>query len=63
MHSLRDMNDSLLRVVGQVRGGTDAIATASAEIASGNLDLSARTEAQASTLEETAAAMEQVSVF
>ena len=60
MHSLRDMNDSLLRVVGQVRGGTDAIATASAEIASGNLDLSARTEGQASSLEQTASAMEQL---
>jgi methyl-accepting chemotaxis protein len=45
-------------VVGQVRGSTDAIATASAQIASGNMDLSARTEGQASSLEETASAME-----
>ncbi|WP_332856428.1 methyl-accepting chemotaxis protein [Duganella sp. S19_KUP01_CR8] len=60
MHSLKAMNDSLLRVVGEVRGGTDTIATASAEIASGNLDLSARTEGQASSLEETASAMEEL---
>jgi methyl-accepting chemotaxis protein len=60
MHSLREMNDSLAHVVGQVRGGTDAIATASAQIASGNLDLSARTENQASSLEETASAMEEL---
>jgi len=60
MHSLREMNDSLAHVVGQVRGGTDAIATASAQIASGNLDLSARTESQASSLEETASAMEEL---
>jgi methyl-accepting chemotaxis protein len=60
MRALRDMNDSLARVVGQVRGSTDAIATASAQIASGNLDLSARTEDQASSLEETAAAMEEL---
>jgi len=60
MHSLKVMNDSLLRVVGEVRGGTDAIATASAEIASGNLDLSSRTEGQASSLEQTASAMEQL---
>jgi methyl-accepting chemotaxis protein len=60
MHSLRAMNDSLLRVVGEVRGGTDAIATASAEIASGNLDLSSRTEGQASSLEQTASAMEEL---
>ena len=58
MRSLRDMNESLAQVVGQVRGSTDAIATASAQIASGNMDLSARTEGQASSLEETASAME-----
>ncbi|MYN21101.1 HAMP domain-containing protein [Rugamonas sp. FT107W] len=60
MHSLKAMNDSLLRVVGEVRGGTDTIATASAQIASGNLDLSARTEGQASSLEQTASAMEEL---
>jgi len=60
MDSLRAMNDSLLKVVGEVRHGTDAIATASAEIASGNLDLSRRTEGQASSLEETASAMEEL---
>ena len=60
MSSLRDMNQSLAHVVGQVRGSTDAIATASAQIASGNLDLSARTEGQASSLEETASAMESL---
>jgi len=47
-------------VVGQVRGGTHTIATASSEIATGNLDLSARTEQQASALEQTAAAMEEL---
>jgi methyl-accepting chemotaxis protein len=60
MRSLRDMNRSLALVVGQVRGSTDAIATASAQIASGNMDLSARTEGQASSLEETASAMEEL---
>ncbi|QOL49473.1 methyl-accepting chemotaxis protein [Massilia litorea] len=60
MSSLRDMNRSLALVVGQVRGSTDAIATASAQIASGNMDLSARTEGQASSLEETASAMEEL---
>jgi methyl-accepting chemotaxis protein len=60
MSSLKAMNDSLLRIVTQVREGTDTINTASREIASGNLDLSSRTEQQASSLEETASAMEEI---
>jgi methyl-accepting chemotaxis protein len=44
----------------EVRRSTDAIAGASAEIAAGNMNLSSRTEAQASSLEETAAAMEEL---
>jgi methyl-accepting chemotaxis protein len=60
MRSLKAMNDSLLRIVSQVREGTDTINTASREIASGNLDLSSRTEQQASSLEETASAMEEL---
>jgi methyl-accepting chemotaxis protein len=55
--ALRDMNASLTGIVGGVREGTDAIGTASREIASGNADLSARTEAQAGSLQETAASM------
>ena len=60
LFALSIMRDRLGEIVGQVRNGTDAIATASAEIASGNLDLSARTEHQASSLEETASSMEQL---
>ena len=60
MQALHDMNTSLDRLVGQVRQGTDSIATASSQIASGNHDLSARTEEQASSLQQTAASMEQL---
>ena len=60
MQALKDMNDSLVRVVGQVRTGTDTVATASSQIAAGNLDLSSRTEEQASSLEETASSMEEL---
>ncbi|MES2350096.1 MAG: methyl-accepting chemotaxis protein [Pseudomonadota bacterium] len=58
--ALRDMNTSLNHIVGRVRGGADTIAAASREIANGNLDLSRRTEQQASTLEETASSMEEL---
>jgi methyl-accepting chemotaxis protein len=60
MHALREMNASLAKVVGEVRMGTELIATASGQIASGNQDLSSRTEEQASSLEETAASMEEL---
>ncbi|MDM0042943.1 methyl-accepting chemotaxis protein [Variovorax dokdonensis] len=60
MSALREMNDSLAKVVGEVRSGTDTIATASSQIASGNQDLSSRTEEQASSLQQTAASMEEL---
>jgi methyl-accepting chemotaxis protein len=60
LQALKDMNNSLVRIVAQVRTGTDTIASASTQIAAGNLDLSSRTEEQASSLEETAASMEEL---
>ena len=58
--ALKDMNTSLELIVHQVRAGTDSIFSASSDIASGNLDLSNRTEMQASSLESTAASMAEV---
>jgi methyl-accepting chemotaxis protein-1 (serine sensor receptor) len=55
--ALKTMQHNLSHIVGQVRHGTETIHVASTEIAAGNLDLSSRTEEQASSLEETAAAM------
>ncbi|MBI3284416.1 MAG: MCP four helix bundle domain-containing protein [Burkholderiales bacterium] len=60
LQALKEMNESLLKVVREVRQGTDEIALASTEIANGNMDLSARTESQASSLEETASSMEEL---
>ena len=60
MQALKDMNASLLKVVSDVRAGSDGIAVAAREIASGNLELSSRTEQQASALEETASSMEEM---
>ncbi|MDP3810542.1 MAG: HAMP domain-containing protein, partial [Hydrogenophaga sp.] len=54
------MQHALTAMVRDIRGGVTAMGHASAEIASGNQDLSARTEQAASNLEETAASMEQL---
>ena len=59
---MKTMRDSLVNIVGQVRIGTDTIETASKEIASGNLDLSNRTELQASSLEKTSISMKELTV-
>ncbi|RZL33938.1 MAG: HAMP domain-containing protein, partial [Rubrivivax sp.] len=59
--ALQRMNDSLVKIVGAVRGNADSVATASGQIAQGNADLSQRTEQQASNLQETAASMEELS--
>ena len=48
-------------IVGQARDSAEAITTAAREIADGNANLSRRTEQQASTLEQTAAGMEELS--
>jgi methyl-accepting chemotaxis protein len=58
--ALNQMNDSLARVVQEVRDNSDGIAHGSDEIAKGNADLSQRTETQASSLQQTAASMEQL---
>jgi methyl-accepting chemotaxis protein len=47
-------------IVGEVRGGSEAISTATSQIAAGNIDLSQRTEEQAAALEQTAASLEQM---
>ncbi|MDT0354455.1 methyl-accepting chemotaxis protein [Herbaspirillum huttiense F1] len=60
LSSLKTMNENLHRIDTEVRQGTDTIATASGQIATGNLDLSSRTEQQAGALEETASAMEEL---
>jgi methyl-accepting chemotaxis protein len=60
MAQLKAMQDGLAQVVGDVRGNAEGVASASAEIARGNSDLSSRTEQQASALQVTAASMAQL---
>ncbi len=58
--AMQKMQESLGSVVSTVRQGAEGVATASAQIAQGNQDLSSRTEQQASALEETSASMEEM---
>jgi methyl-accepting chemotaxis protein len=53
--ALRDMQQGLVTVVTSVRQNSESVAAASAEIARGNLDLSERTEQQASALQQSSA--------
>ena len=59
--SMRQMSSTLNRIVQGVTSNAHSVSIASAEIAQGNQDLSARTEQQASALEQTAASMTQLS--
>jgi len=60
LYAMKRMRDSLTTIVAQVRSGTDIIAAESQQNASGNQNLSNRTEQQAASLEETAASMEEL---
>jgi methyl-accepting chemotaxis protein len=59
--ALSHMQHSLIEVVSKVRHGSESVSAASEEIASGNQDLSNRTEHQASALEHTNAYMGKLS--
>ncbi|ABM93297.1 methyl-accepting chemotaxis protein [Methylibium petroleiphilum] len=59
-HELNQMRKKLLSTIAQVRESAEQVSVASNEIASGNTDLSTRTETQASGLQQTASSMEQL---
>src|SRR5450830_1594918 len=60
LRALQQMTVNLVAIIGDVRANVDSIQVSTKEIAKGNMDLSGRTEAQASSLEETAASMEEL---
>jgi len=61
LRSLKLMNESLVTIVGSVRDSSDSIAIGAGQIATGNADLSQRTEQQAGSLQQTASSMEELS--
>ena len=58
--AMENVRVSMASAVGDVRASVDSVATASQQIAQGHLDLSQRTEQQASALQQTASSMEQL---
>jgi methyl-accepting chemotaxis protein len=60
LKALAEMTGNLRDVLGSVVHGAHTVAATSGEIVHGNLELSQRTEEQASTLEETASSLEQL---
>jgi methyl-accepting chemotaxis protein-1 (serine sensor receptor) len=61
LQSLATMQEGLRQTVSTIRQGVDLVVDAADEVATGNADLSGRTERQAASLEETAANMEELS--
>ncbi|SAK67359.1 chemotaxis protein [Caballeronia temeraria] len=60
LRALATMNARLTEVVSRVRESSGAVGGAAKELATGNADLSQRTEEQAASLQETAASMEEL---
>lgn len=60
LRGLGDLNDNLGQIVSQVRTSSESISLTAKEITAGHINLSQRTEEQASTLEETAISMDSL---
>jgi methyl-accepting chemotaxis protein len=59
-HDANSMVDRVRDIIDGISSGAQVIVDSSAEISAGTMDLSRRTESQASSLEETSASMEQM---
>lgn len=58
LNALKEMDNKLYHIVRQVRESSLTITSAAKEVSAGTMDLSSRTESQASSIEETSAAMD-----
>jgi methyl-accepting chemotaxis protein len=61
LQALQEMNDSLVQIVNQVRGGVASMASATSQMVAGNQDLSSRSGEQAGALAQTAASVHALS--
>jgi methyl-accepting chemotaxis protein len=62
LDALKNMNDNLVHVVSDIHIGVETMTAAAKEISVGNIDLSIRTEAQASSLSRTAQATKEMTI-
>ena len=60
MHAINGIGEGLRSLINEVQQSANMIAYSSQELSDGNVDLSARTESQASSLEQTAASMDEM---
>ncbi|WP_051094342.1 methyl-accepting chemotaxis protein [Bordetella sp. FB-8] len=58
--ALKTMDEKLSSIVHSIQVSAESVSSASSQIASGNMDLSTRTEEQAASLEQTAASMTEL---
>ncbi len=62
LNALHEMNESLIKIVSEVRYGTDTVASAAHDIADGNRELSSRADAQTQSLDATANSMHELTM-
>jgi methyl-accepting chemotaxis protein len=60
LQALKDMSDSLVRIVGDVRGNAEALSSASEEVSATAQSMSQASNEQAASVEETSASVEQM---
>ena len=58
--AIKSMQEMMIRTTNEIKQAVDGVSTGSHQIATGNLDLSQRTEQQAIALQQTAASMEEL---